>query len=78
MTEFSVLIKKAFAGDLIRANRLSFLLYKFPRVSVSVLKAFGEVLCENQVEVIAGEQTYGELYNKVFNPLKVLSVMFKR
>ena len=78
MTEFSTLIKKAFLGDLIRANRLSFLLYKFPRVSVSVLKAFGEVLCENQVEVIAGEQTYGELYNKVFNPLKVLSIMFKR
>jgi len=78
MGEFNALIKKAFLGDLVRANRLSLLLYKFPRVSVSVLKAFGEVLCENQVEVIAGEQTYGELYKKVFNPLKVLSVIFKR
>jgi len=78
MGEFNALIKKAFLGDLVRANRLSLLLYKFPKVSVPVLKAFGEVLCENQVEVIAGEQTYGELYKKVFNPLKVLSVILNR
>jgi len=78
MGEFNSQIKHAFSGDLVRANRLSLLLYKFPRVSVPVLKAFGEVLCENQVEVIAGELTYGELYKKVFNPLKILSVILNR
>jgi len=77
LAAYTALIKKAFLKDLIRANRLSALLYKFPRVSHAMLKAFGEVLGENQVEVIAGEQTYGELYAKVLNPVKVMSAVLR-
>lgn len=80
--EYTHLLKKEFFNDLVYANRMSYLLYKFPKMSERILRAHSEYLGKNQLDVISGGQTYGDLYRKIlremFNLPKFLSVVLNR
>jgi geranylgeranyl reductase family protein len=80
--EYTDLLKREFLNDLVCANRMSYLIYKFPKMSERILRSHGEYLGRNQLEVISGEQTYGDLYKKIldemFNLPKFLSVFLSR
>lgn len=75
MSGYSGLMHSEFLHDMVCANRLSCLLYGFPRFSRLMLKRFGETLGDNMVRVIAGEQTYTELYGKALSLGKVVSTV---
>ncbi len=78
MSQYTDHMFSEFLYDMACANRLSFLLYKFPRFSKKMLELFGQILGENMIAVITGEQTYAQLHNKVFSLKKILSVVLGR
>ncbi len=78
MFQYTDLMFSEFLYEMVCANRLSYLLYKFPRFSKKMLELFGEILGKNMIHVITGDQTYAELHDKVFSLKKILSVLFNR
>jgi geranylgeranyl reductase family protein len=78
LVQYTDLIRKAFMPDLICAQRLSYVLYRYPAISKKILFRLGEILGENMVGVITGGQSYKRVFRKItvllLNPIKLLSL----
>ena len=63
---YNAILKRELIADLIRARRLSCLLYQWPGFSYKVLRCHGAALGELLLKITTGEKTYSELHRKLF------------
>lgn len=75
LVAYDHLLKQEFYGELRCAEKLAYLIYQMPLLGNMILKNFGQIIGEKQLEVVAGKTGYEDIYAKVFKPHTALKII---